>query len=140
VPLLRRPIVSTCVRCAARPNNLGMCLELQARPGSCVGECSSAQEGGETDGLPWLVDVLCEVGERLCRDILCLVRWVGVRHAVGPSSARDCLGTERRGGRPRAMGGDRSYPIAVHQVVTNTICVVWRELSVLAVRMQRVAS
>jgi hypothetical protein len=34
---------------------------------------------------PQLVDVSCKVEDGLCRDILCLVRWVSVRHAVGPS-------------------------------------------------------
>jgi hypothetical protein len=31
-------------------------LELQARPGGSFGRCWNVQEGGETDGLPWLVD------------------------------------------------------------------------------------
>jgi hypothetical protein len=75
---------------------------------------------------PRLVDVSCEVGDGLCRDILYLVRWVGIRHAVGLSSARDRPGTERRRGRSRATGGDRLYPIAGCRVVTNTICVVGR--------------
>jgi hypothetical protein len=65
-PLLRRPIVFGCAQGAARPNNLGICLELQARPGGHVGRCSSVQEGGEIDGLPLLVNVLCEVGDRQC--------------------------------------------------------------------------
>jgi hypothetical protein len=77
------------------------------------------------DGLPRLVNVSCEVGDGLCQDILCLVRWVSIRHAVGPSSARDRPGTEKRGGHPRATGGDQSYPVAGRQVVTNTVCVVW---------------
>jgi hypothetical protein len=51
-----------------------------------------------------LVDASCEVGEGLCRDILCLVRWVGVRHAVGPSSVGECPRTETRERRPRAGG------------------------------------
>jgi hypothetical protein len=100
-PLLRRPIVFGCVQGIARPNNIGICLELQAQPGGRVGRCSSIQEGGETDSLPQLVNVSCEVGDGQCRDILCLVRWVGVRHRVGPSGARDRLETENRGGRPR---------------------------------------
>jgi hypothetical protein len=86
-------------------------LELQARPGGRVGRCWNIQEGGETDGLPWPVDASCEVGDGLCRDILCLVRWVGVRLAVGPSGARDRSETERRGGRPRAMGEDQSHSL-----------------------------
>jgi hypothetical protein len=108
VPLLRRPIVSRCVRSTVKPNNLRICLELQAQPGNCVSRCSSAQEGGETDSLPRLVDTSCEVGDGQCRDILCLIRWVGVRHGVGPSGTRDCLGTENRGrsSTHRAMGGD----------------------------------
>jgi hypothetical protein len=101
VPLLRRPIVFGCAQGTVRPNNLGICLELQARPGGRVGRCWNIQEGGETDGLPWLVDVSCEVRDRLCRDILCLVQWFGVRHGVGPSGARDCPRTENKGGRPR---------------------------------------
>jgi hypothetical protein len=80
-----------------------MRLELQARPDSCVGKYSSAQEGGETDGLLPLVDASFEVGDRLCRDILCLIRWVGVRYAVGPSSVRDHRGMEKRGGRPHIV-------------------------------------
>jgi hypothetical protein len=97
VPLLRRPIVSGCARGTARPNDLGICLELQSWLGSCIGGCSSAQGGGETDGLPQLVNALCEVGDEQCRDIICLVRRVGVRHGVGPSGVRDCLGMENRG-------------------------------------------
>jgi hypothetical protein len=69
---------------------------------------------------PQLVDVSYEVGDGLCWDNLCLVRWVGVRHAVGPSGARERPGTETREG-PRAKGGDRSYPVAGHRVVTNTV-------------------
>jgi hypothetical protein len=49
-------------------------------------------------GLPRLVDASCEVGDRLCQDILCLVRWVSARHTVGPSGARDRPGMEERGG------------------------------------------
>jgi hypothetical protein len=124
-PLLRRPIVSGWVRGVARPNDLEIYLEFQARPGSCVGRCSSAQGGRETDGLPWLVNASCEVGNGWCRDIVCLVRWVGVRHAVGPSGARDCLGTEKRGGCPCATRGDWPYPVSGCRVVTNTIRVVW---------------
>jgi hypothetical protein len=67
---------------------------------------------------PWLVDVLCEVGDRLCRDILCLVRWVGIRHVVGLSGARECPRTETW------MTGERSYPVGGHRVTTNTVCVV----------------
>ena len=51
-PQLRRPIVFGCVRGAARPNDLGIRLELQARPGGSVSGSSSAQEGGETGCLP----------------------------------------------------------------------------------------
>jgi hypothetical protein len=39
-------------------------LELQAWPGGRIGRCWNIQGGGETDGLPWLVDASCEVGER----------------------------------------------------------------------------
>jgi hypothetical protein len=38
-------------------------LELQAQPCGCVGRSWNIQEGGETDGLPRLVDVSCEGGE-----------------------------------------------------------------------------
>jgi hypothetical protein len=62
-PLLRRPIVFGCAQGTVRPNDLRICSELQAQPGGCVGRCSSVQEGGETDSLPQLVDVLCEVGD-----------------------------------------------------------------------------
>jgi hypothetical protein len=64
VPLLRRLIVSGYAWGTARPNNLRICSEIQARPGGCVGRCSRVQEGEETDGLPWLVNVSCEVGDR----------------------------------------------------------------------------
>jgi hypothetical protein len=53
---------------------------------------------------PRLVDVSCEVGDGLCWDTLCLVQWVGVRHAVGPSGVGECPGTETREGRPCARG------------------------------------
>jgi hypothetical protein len=52
------------------------------------------------EGLPRLVDGSCEVGDRLCWDILCLVRWFGVGHGVGPSGARHRLEMEKRGGHP----------------------------------------
>jgi hypothetical protein len=138
-PLLRRPIIFGCTQGTGRPNDLGVRLELQAQPGGRIGRCWNVQEGGETDGLPWLVNVSCEVGDGLCRDILCLVRWVSVRHAVGPSGARDCLGTEKRGGRPRATRGDRSYPAVGHRVVTNTIHVIWGVPGLLEMHMWRVA-
>jgi hypothetical protein len=80
------------------------------------------------EGLPRLVDALCEVGDGLCWDNLCLVRWVSVRHAVGLSGGRDRPGTEKREGCPRATGGDQSYPVAGRRVVTNTICVAWGAL------------
>jgi hypothetical protein len=51
-----------------------------------------------------LVDVSFEVGEGLCRDILCLVRWVGVRHAVGLSGVGKRPGMEMREGCPRTRG------------------------------------
>jgi hypothetical protein len=86
---------------------------------------------------PQLVDASCEVGDGLCRDNPSLVRWVGVRHAVGPSGARDRPGMEKRGGHPRATGGNRLYPI---RVVTNTIRVVRGDRRSLEVRMRRVAS
>jgi hypothetical protein len=65
-----------------------------------------------------LVDVSCEVGERLCQDIFCFVRWVGVRHAVGPSGVGERPRTETREGRTlqgtgRIVGGRR--------VATNTV-------------------
>jgi hypothetical protein len=75
------------------------------------------------DGLPRLVNVLCEVGDGLCWDNLCLARWVGVRHAVGLSSARERPGTETREG-PHAKGGDQSYPVAGRRVATNAVRVV----------------
>jgi hypothetical protein len=124
VPLLRRPIVFGCVRGTARPHDLGICLGLQARPGSCVGGCSSAQGGGETDSLPQLVNTSCEVRNRQCWDILCLVQWVSVRHGVGLSGARDCLGTGNRGRlSTRAMGGNHSYP------VNDLLGAAWRHAS-----------
>ncbi|KAJ7895932.1 hypothetical protein B0H14DRAFT_2558392 [Mycena olivaceomarginata] len=55
--------------------------------------CLSIQERGETNGLPQLVDTLCEVEGRQCQDNLCLVRWVGVSYRLGLSSARDSLET-----------------------------------------------
>jgi hypothetical protein len=60
-------------------------------------------------------------GNSLFQDILCLVRWVGVRHAVGPSGTRDRPGTERRRGHPHTTGRDGLYPVAGHRVVTNTM-------------------
>jgi hypothetical protein len=122
--LLRRPIVSGCVQGTARPNNLRIRLAVQTRPGSCIGGCSSAQGGGETDGLPRLVDVSCEVGDGPCWDILCLVRWVSIRHAVGPSGVINRLGTNKRSSMCCAAGGDRSYPVAGRQAVMNTVHVV----------------
>jgi hypothetical protein len=99
VPQLRRPIVFGCAQGTARPSDLGICLELQARPGGPIGRCWNIQGGGETDGLPQLVDVLCEVRDGLCRDILS--RPVGWHQArVGPPGARDRL---ERGGRPRVV-------------------------------------
>jgi hypothetical protein len=68
---------------------------------------------------PRLVDASCEVGDGLCRDILCLVRWVGIRHTVGPSGVRERPQTEMW------MTGERSYPVGGHQVTTNAVCVVW---------------
>jgi hypothetical protein len=138
-PLLSRPIIFGCVQGTAKPNDLGVRLELQARPGGRVGRCWNVQEGGEMDSLPRLVDASCEVGDELCQDILCLVRWVGVRHAVGPSSVRDCLGTEKRGGRPCATGGDRSYPVVGCRVVMNAIRVVWGAPGLLEMCIRRVA-
>jgi hypothetical protein len=38
---------------------------------------------------------------------------------------RDRPGTEKRGGRPHAIGGDGSYPVAGRRVVTNAVRVVW---------------
>jgi hypothetical protein len=111
-PQLRRPIVFGCVRGTVRPNDLGVCLGLQARSGGRVGGCWNIQEGGETDSLPRLVDASCEVGDGLCRDIVRLIRWVGIRHTVGLSGARDRPGTETREGCPRAKGEDRSYAVA----------------------------
>jgi hypothetical protein len=51
-PLLRRPIVPGCVRGAARPNNLGIRLGLQARMVIALVGARFAQEGGEMDDLP----------------------------------------------------------------------------------------
>jgi hypothetical protein len=64
VPLLKRPIVFGCVQGTARPDDLGIRLELQAQPGGRVGRCWSVQEGGEMDGLPQLVDASCEVDNK----------------------------------------------------------------------------
>jgi hypothetical protein len=126
VPLLRRPIVSGCVRGTVRPNDLRICPELQARPGGRVRGCWNAQEGGETNGHPRLVDASCEVGEGLCWDILCLVRWVGVRHAVGPSSVGEHLATDTREGCPCTnrsylVGGRRSVWYGEHQVLGDVV-------------------
>jgi hypothetical protein len=86
----------------------------------------SIQEGGETDGLPRLVDMSCEVGDGLCQDILCLVRWVGVRYMVGPSGVIQSLGTEKRGSCPRVAPREgTSRILLLGRVVMNTICVVW---------------
>jgi hypothetical protein len=63
VPQLRRPTIFGCARGTMRRNDLGICLELQARPGGHIGRCWNIQGGGETDSLPRPVDVSCEVGE-----------------------------------------------------------------------------
>jgi hypothetical protein len=52
-----------------------------------------------------LVDASCEMWERLCRDILCLIRWVGFKHAVGPSGVGERPRTETREGTH--VGGGR---------------------------------
>jgi hypothetical protein len=44
---------------------------------------------------PQLVNALCEVGDGLCRDILCLVRWVGVRHRPARGIVREHKGGDR---------------------------------------------
>jgi hypothetical protein len=112
VPLLRRPIVSGCARGAVRPNDLGICLELQARPVVASVGARVLMKGERQMVSSRLVDVSCEVGEGLCRDILCLVRRVGVRHAVGPSGVGERPRTETREGRTcrgtgRIVGGRR---------------------------------
>jgi hypothetical protein len=87
-------------------------LELQARAGDRVGGCWNVQEGRETDGLPRLVDALCGVRDGLCRDILCLVRWVG-RQAHGRSVRCERLSGNGKEGRSSMHHGrelDVSYP------------------------------
>jgi hypothetical protein len=61
---------------------------------------------------PRLVDVSCEVWEGLCRDILCLVQWVGIKHAVGPSGVGERPRTEMREGT--CVGSGRVATNAVH--------------------------
>jgi hypothetical protein len=97
-PLLRRLIVSGCARGAARPNDLGICLELQARLVVVSVGARVLRKGERQMVSSRLVHVLCDVGERLCRDILCLVRWVGVRHTVGPSGVGERPRMEMREG------------------------------------------
>jgi hypothetical protein len=101
-PLLRRPIVSGCARGAVRPNDLGICLELQARLVIASVGARVLRKGERGMVSSQLVDASCEVGKGLCRDILCLVRRVGVRHAVGPSSVGERPRTETRECRPHS--------------------------------------
>ncbi|KAJ7803368.1 hypothetical protein B0H14DRAFT_3487414 [Mycena olivaceomarginata] len=81
-PLLRRSIVSGSARGAVRPNDLGIRLELQERLVVALAGARVLRKGERRMVSSRLVDASCEVGKGLCRDILCLVRWVGVRHAV----------------------------------------------------------
>jgi hypothetical protein len=43
---------------------------------------------------PRLVDASCEVGDGLCRDILCLIQWVGVRHCLVQGIVQEQKGGE----------------------------------------------
>jgi hypothetical protein len=111
-PLLRRPIVSGCAWGVARPNNLGICLELQARMVVASVGARVLRKGERQMVSSRLVDASCELGEGLCQDILCLVRWVGFKHAVGPSGVGECPRTETREGcmrrgTGRIVGGHR---------------------------------
>jgi hypothetical protein len=78
------------------------------------------------DGLPRLVNAPCEVGNGQCRNILRLVQWVGVRHMVGLSSARDRLETENGRGSPR-VAPHRSYPVNDYWTpsLMSAVRVVW---------------
>jgi hypothetical protein len=97
-----------------RLSYLRICSELQAQPGDHVGRCSSVQKGGETNGLPRLVDVSCEVEGTQCQDMFCIIHWVAVRHRLGLSGVRDRLETGSGGGSSKhCVGGkvsSRSYP------------------------------
>ena len=84
------------------PNDLGIRLELQARLVIASVGARVLRKGERRMVSSRLVDASCEVGEGLCRDILCLVRWVGVRHAVGPSGVGERPRTETREHRPGA--------------------------------------
>jgi len=112
-PLLRRPIVSGCARGAVRPNDLGIRLELQARLVIVSVGARVLRKGERRMVSSRLVDASCEVGEGLCRDILCLVRWVGVRHAVGPSGWESVR--QRKRGDAVHAPRDRSYPVDAEQ-------------------------
>jgi hypothetical protein len=101
-PLLRRPIVSGCAQGAVRPNDLGICLELQAWLVVASVGAQVLMKGERQMVSSRLVDASCEVGEGLCRDILCLVQRVGVRHTVGPSGVGERPRTETREGRTRS--------------------------------------
>jgi hypothetical protein len=88
-PLLRRPIVSGCARGAVRPNDLGICPDLQARLVIASVGARVLRKGERQMVSSRLVDASCEVGEGLCRDNLCLVRWVGARHRPVWESVRE---------------------------------------------------
>jgi hypothetical protein len=92
-------------RGAVRPNNLGIHLELQARLAVASVGARVLRKGERRMVSSRLVDVSCEVGKGLCQDILCLVRWVGVRHAVGPSGVGERPGMETREGHMRRGSG-----------------------------------
>jgi hypothetical protein len=88
-----------------RENDLGICLELQAQLVVVSVGARVLRKGERRMVSSRLVDASCEVGEGLCQDILCLVRWVGVRHAVGPSGVGERPRTEMREGRTRQGTG-----------------------------------
>jgi hypothetical protein len=72
-PLLKRPIISGCARGAVRPDDLGIRLELQARLVVASVGARVLRKGKRWMVSSRLVNVSCEVGDGLCRDILCLV-------------------------------------------------------------------
>jgi hypothetical protein len=74
------------------------------------------------DGLPRLVDASCEVRDGLCRDVLCLIRWVSVRHGIGPPGGRDHLETEKRGGHLRIAPREGISCINDYWMLCRDVC------------------